>query len=148
MLVAFMSKPCPRIFIPLNLYAIICLIFNKIIPITLPMKLRPQKPGKLWLSTLTLTPTNRNDSTVFVINLHDIGSVSGSQGGGEAIILGGDWRPLSGDRTGSEAWRGGPINGFLPVCVQFHLNWSCHQVCVVSNTYISIFVGEDFCYQA
>lgn len=38
-------------YIHTNLYTIICLIFIKIIPITLPMKLRPHEQGKFWLLT-------------------------------------------------------------------------------------------------
>lgn len=51
MFMAFMGKPCLQIYIHINLYKIICLIFIKIIPITLPMKLRPHEQGKFWLLT-------------------------------------------------------------------------------------------------
>lgn len=39
--------PCLRIYIPI----IICLILLKIIPNLLPMKLRPNETGKIWLPT-------------------------------------------------------------------------------------------------
>mgnify|MGYP005955286667 CR=1 FL=1 len=39
MFVSFMGNPCQRIYIPTNIYTITCLIFIKIIMITLPTKL-------------------------------------------------------------------------------------------------------------
>lgn len=50
MFVAFVGNPSPQIYISMNLYTIICIIILiNIIPITLPTKLLPDKPGKLWL---------------------------------------------------------------------------------------------------
>lgn len=45
MFVAFVCDPCPRIYIPTNIYTTICLISIKIIPITLPTKLYPHEHG-------------------------------------------------------------------------------------------------------
>lgn len=49
MFVAFMGNPCSQIYVPINLYTIICFIFIKIILITLPTKLYPHESGKFWL---------------------------------------------------------------------------------------------------
>lgn len=49
MFVGFVNNSCPWIYIPMNRYTITCLIFIKIFPFTLSMKLRPHKAGKPWL---------------------------------------------------------------------------------------------------
>ena len=51
------DNTCPRIYIPTNVFTSICLsiIFNDIILITLPTKLRPHKQGKFWL-TMNISP--------------------------------------------------------------------------------------------
>lgn len=48
MFIAFVGNPCPWIYFP-QTYTIICLIFIKIILITLPTKLPPHEPEKDWL---------------------------------------------------------------------------------------------------
>lgn len=52
----FVGNPYPRIYIPTNLYTIICLISIKIILITLSTKLRPHGAGKFWLPTNIVPP--------------------------------------------------------------------------------------------
>lgn len=47
MFVAILGNPCPRIYIPTNVYTSIYLIFNKIIPNFLPTKLLSHEPGKI-----------------------------------------------------------------------------------------------------
>lgn len=62
MFVAFIGYPCPQIYIPMNLYSIICWIFIKIIQITPPTKLYPHKRGKIlathkhWPPQIELIP--------------------------------------------------------------------------------------------
>lgn len=51
MFVAYVDNPPPQSYIPTKLYTIICLILMKIIPITLPAKLRLTNQAKLWLPT-------------------------------------------------------------------------------------------------
>lgn len=63
MFVDFMDHPCPRIYIPTNLYTIIRLIFIKFIPFSLSTKLRPLEPGKCCLPT-NINPTNKKDLEV------------------------------------------------------------------------------------
>lgn len=66
--VAFMDNPCPWIYIPMNIYTSICLLFIKIIPNLIWIKLPPHKPEKFWLYPWTLTPMNKNESTVYKIS--------------------------------------------------------------------------------
>lgn len=51
MFVAFVSDPCPRIYIPTNVCTSFRLILIKIVPITLQPKLCPNERGKFWLPT-------------------------------------------------------------------------------------------------
>lgn len=56
MFVAFVGNPCPRISIPMNIYTSICLIFNKIVPVTLQVKLHPHKLEKfLWFDFVSIS---------------------------------------------------------------------------------------------
>lgn len=52
----FVGNPWSRIYNPTNLYQILCFMVMKNIPITLPTKLRPYKPGKHWLPTIIDPP--------------------------------------------------------------------------------------------
>lgn len=62
MFMAFVGYPCPQIYIPTNLYSVICWIFIKIIQITPPTKLYPHKRGKIlathkhWPPQIELIP--------------------------------------------------------------------------------------------
>lgn len=62
MFMAFVGYPCPQIYIPTNLYSVICWIFIEIIQITPKTKLYPHKRGKIlathkhWPPRIKLIP--------------------------------------------------------------------------------------------
>lgn len=61
---AFVGYPYQRIYIPTNIYACICLIFIRIIPITLNTNYRNYVPiNKENVGYPQFDPTNTNDST-------------------------------------------------------------------------------------
>lgn len=67
----FVANTCPLIYIPMTVYTSICLIFIKIVLITLPTKWHHQEPGKFRLPT-NFTPMNKKwfDSMLHVYSFH------------------------------------------------------------------------------